>query len=84
MVRLFINIIILTVILMCIDLNESRSLLTEGIRPLQAYSPIDRLNFPDVSSSSTEEDTINTERHKRNCFLYAAKSKNRAPKWMCW
>ncbi|CAF4645998.1 unnamed protein product, partial [Rotaria sp. Silwood2] len=31
-----------------------------------------------------EESPRNTIRSKRNCFLYASKLQNRAPKWMCW
>ncbi|CAF3488840.1 unnamed protein product [Rotaria sp. Silwood1] len=77
------SIAIIILILMYIGLNESKPVTFDGVQLHDIDYHIDRTNFLNEPSFG-EENLKNTIRNKRNCFLYASKLKNRAPKWMCW
>ncbi|UJR14798.1 hypothetical protein I4U23_001785 [Adineta vaga] len=82
--RLFLNFAILLLVLLFTDLNEGKPLMIEALQPKHVSSQIDNSNFEDIHSWSNEDRISDNERQKRNCFLYAMKTQNRASKWMCW
>ncbi|CAF2561515.1 unnamed protein product [Rotaria sp. Silwood2] len=78
-----VNITIIILILMCIGLNESKPVIFDDVQLREIDQHINRRNLFNVPLFA-EESPRNTIRSKRNCFLYASKLQNRAPKWMCW
>ncbi|CAF0909558.1 unnamed protein product [Adineta ricciae] len=82
--RLFGNLAIFLFVLMFVNSNEGRSLMFDALQPTNTKAPVQHSDFDVVDSWSPEEQILDNDRQKRNCFLYAMKSKNRASKWMCW
>ncbi|CAF2104388.1 unnamed protein product [Rotaria magnacalcarata] len=71
------------IISVCVKLNESKPLRFDGVN-------LDELDYNNDHSDLLDAPLLvegtpkDIQRSKRNCFLYALKSQNRAPKWMCW
>ncbi|CAF3382621.1 unnamed protein product [Rotaria socialis] len=71
------------IIIVYVKFNESKPLRFNGVNldELGYYNDQSDLSNAPLLVKGTLE---NIQRSKRNCFLYALKLQNRAPKWMCW
>ncbi|CAF1008569.1 unnamed protein product [Rotaria sordida] len=68
---------------MYIKLYESKPVTYDDMQLGEIDHHIARANLLNAPLFA-EQSAIDTMRNKRNCFLYASKAQNRAPKWMCW